>query len=105
VQSPTFVLARTHPSLVGGAPLVHVDAYRLGSAMELDDLDIDLAHAVVIVEWGREKVEHLVDHWWEVEIAPQTGGYGNDSACGGILPRTAALDDDAPRIVTISRRP
>ena len=32
VQSPTFVIARTHPSLVGGAPLVHVDAYRLGSA-------------------------------------------------------------------------
>ena len=30
VQSPTFVIARTHPSLVGGAPLVHVDAYRLG---------------------------------------------------------------------------
>ena len=32
VTSPTFVLARTHPSLVGGPPLVHVDAYRLGSA-------------------------------------------------------------------------
>jgi tRNA threonylcarbamoyladenosine biosynthesis protein TsaE len=42
VQSPTFVIARTHPSLVGGAPLVHVDAYRLGSAAELDDLAIDL---------------------------------------------------------------
>ncbi|MGL1194742.1 tRNA (adenosine(37)-N6)-threonylcarbamoyltransferase complex ATPase subunit type 1 TsaE, partial [Vibrio parahaemolyticus] len=33
VQSPTFVIARTHPSLVGGAPLVHVDAYRLGAAV------------------------------------------------------------------------
>ena len=43
VTSPTFVLARTHPSLSGGAPLVHVDAYRLGSALELDDLDIDFA--------------------------------------------------------------
>ena len=43
VQSPTFVIARTHPSLVGGAPLVHVDAYRLGSALELDDLDSGLA--------------------------------------------------------------
>ncbi|MFJ6653896.1 tRNA (adenosine(37)-N6)-threonylcarbamoyltransferase complex ATPase subunit type 1 TsaE [Microbacterium sp. NPDC091313] len=105
VQSPTFVLARTHPSLVGGAPLVHVDAYRLGSAMELDDLDIDVARSVVIVEWGREKAEHLVDAWWEVEIAPQTGGRGNDSACGTILPHTAELDDDAPRLVRISRRP
>src|ERR1700729_1014242 len=41
VTSPTFVLARTHPSLVAGPPLVHVDAYRLSSAVELDDLDID----------------------------------------------------------------
>ena len=49
VQSPTFVIARTHPSLVGGAPLVHVDAYRLGSALELDDLDIDVDRSVVIV--------------------------------------------------------
>ena len=105
IQSPTFVLARTHPSLVGGAPLVHVDAYRLGSAMELDDLDLDADRSVVIVEWGREKAEHLVDSWWEIEIEPQTGGRGNDSACGTILPHTAALDDDAPRVVTISRRP
>ena len=37
VQSPTFVLARTHPNLAGGPPLVHVDAYRLGDAMLLDD--------------------------------------------------------------------
>src|SRR5665647_2204710 len=29
VTSPTFVLARTHPSVTGGPPLVHVDAYRL----------------------------------------------------------------------------
>ena len=45
VQSPTFVIARTHPSLVGGTPLVHVDAYRLGAAVGLDDLDIDVAGA------------------------------------------------------------
>ena len=43
VTSPTFVLARTHPR-ERGAPLVHVDAYRLGSAVELDDLDIDRPH-------------------------------------------------------------
>ena len=41
VTSPTFVLARTHPSLVGGPPFVHVDAYRLNSAMELDDIEIE----------------------------------------------------------------
>jgi tRNA threonylcarbamoyladenosine biosynthesis protein TsaE len=61
VQSPTFVIARTHPSLVGRAPLVHVDAYRLGGAAELDDLDLDtdLAAAVVAVEWGEGVAERL----------------------------------------------
>ena len=38
VTSPTFVIARSHPSLVGGPALVHVDAYRLGGLAELDDL-------------------------------------------------------------------
>ena len=48
VTSPTFVLARTHPR-PGGAPLVHVDAYRLRDAAELDDLDIDFAGSIVVV--------------------------------------------------------
>ena len=43
ITSPTFVIARVHPSLVGGPLLVHVDAYRLGSAIELDDLEIGRA--------------------------------------------------------------
>jgi tRNA threonylcarbamoyladenosine biosynthesis protein TsaE len=48
-----------------GVPLVHVDAYRLGSvgdvAAELDDLDLDtdLAGAVVAVEWGEGVAERL----------------------------------------------
>lgn len=105
VQSPTFVIARTHPSLVGGAPLVHVDAYRLGAAVELDDLDIDVDHSVVIVEWGRGVADHLADGWWEIEISRQTGGRGVDNACGEIAPHTLDLDADATRTVTISRRP
>ncbi|KAA9149106.1 tRNA (adenosine(37)-N6)-threonylcarbamoyltransferase complex ATPase subunit type 1 TsaE [Microbacterium lushaniae] len=105
VQSPTFVIARTHPSLVGGAPLVHVDAYRLGSAVELDDLDIDVPSSVVIVEWGRGMAEHLAEQWWEIEITPQTGGRGLDSACGTIAGHTAELDADAPRTVSITRHP
>lgn len=104
VQSPTFVLARTHPSLVGGAPLVHVDAYRLGSALELEDLDIDVDGSVVIVEWGRDMVDGLRESWWEVELDREWHGHGVDSACG-TTGREAELDADAPRIVTISRRP
>lgn len=64
VTSPTFVVARVHPSLrTDGPPLVHVDAYRLGSIAEVDDLDLDasLDESVTIVEWGGGKVEQLAD--------------------------------------------
>lgn len=104
VQSPTFVLARTHPSLSGGAPLVHVDAYRLGSAAELDDLDIDFDGSVVIVEWGRGLVDGIRDHWWDVEIEREWHGRGVDTACGTTA-HDAELDADSPRRVSIARRP
>lgn len=98
VQSPTFVIARTHPSLVGRAPLVHVDAYRLGSAAELDDLDLDLKRSVVVVEWGRGMAEELADAWWDIEIERPVGA-GEDDA--DLDP--SELDADAPRFVTIAR--
>ena len=104
IQSPTFVLARTHPSLVGGAPLVHVDAYRLGSPAELDDLDIDFDGSVVIVEWGRGMVDGIRDTWWELEIGREWHGHGQDDACEGVA-HVAELDAAAPRLVMISRRP
>ncbi|WP_406832110.1 tRNA (adenosine(37)-N6)-threonylcarbamoyltransferase complex ATPase subunit type 1 TsaE [Pedococcus sp. KACC 23699] len=68
VTSPTFVIARVHPSLVGGPALVHVDAYRLGGFAELDDLDLDasLEESVTIVEWGHGLAEDLSDDRLEV---------------------------------------
>lgn len=61
VTSPTFVVSRIHPSLVGGPSLVHVDAYRLNSSAEIEDLDLDseISRAVTIVEWGAGRVEGL----------------------------------------------
>ena len=61
VTSPTFVISRVHPSLDDGPPLVHVDAYRLGGAAELDDLDLDtdIDDAVTVVEWGEGLAESL----------------------------------------------
>jgi len=67
IQSPTFVLARTHKT-TAGPKLVHVDAYRLSSAMELDDLDIDFANSVVVVEWARDYVDGLAQSYLEVNI-------------------------------------
>lgn len=104
VQSPTFVIARTHPSLAEGPALVHVDAYRLGSGAELDDLDIDVNASVVVIEWGADAAALLADRWWEIEIDREWHGRGVDSACGTVA-REAELDAESPRIVTLSRRP
>jgi tRNA threonylcarbamoyladenosine biosynthesis protein TsaE len=70
VTSPTFVIARVHPSTVGGPPLVHVDAYRLGGAAELDDLDLDtdLVDAVTVVEWGEGLAEALAADRIELDL-------------------------------------
>ena len=71
ITSPTFVIARVHPSLVGGPDLVHVDAYRLGALAELDDLDLDasLDGSVTVVEWGHGVAEHLSKDYLEVTLA------------------------------------
>ena len=84
---------------------MHVDAYRLGSPVELDDLDIDFEGSVVVVEWGRGHGRRAPRPWWEVELERQLGGRGADTMCGDLSRASAELDADAPRIVTISRRP
>ena len=71
VVSPTFVIARVHRAGPGGLTLVHVDAYRLGSLDEVDDLDLDVdtASAVTAVEWGTGVVEQLADARLEIALA------------------------------------
>jgi tRNA threonylcarbamoyladenosine biosynthesis protein TsaE len=71
ITSPTYVIARVHPSLVGGPDLVHVDAYRLGGLAELDDLDLDasLEQAVTVVEWGHGVAEQLSEDYLEVTLS------------------------------------
>ena len=68
VLSPTFVIARVHRG--GRVPMVHVDAYRLGSVAEVDDLDLDasLDTSVTVVEWGEGLVETLSQDRLEVRI-------------------------------------
>ncbi len=77
VSSPTFVIARTHKRF-GLPPLVHVDAYRLGSAAELDDLDIPFANSIVLVEWGKGLTQDISQHWLEVELTRDTTGATED---------------------------
>lgn len=74
ITSPTFVIARTHPSLRsdGGPAMVHVDAYRLGGVEELDDIDLDtgLASAVTVVEWGSGMADQLSTDRLLIELEP-----------------------------------
>ncbi|WP_433891866.1 tRNA (adenosine(37)-N6)-threonylcarbamoyltransferase complex ATPase subunit type 1 TsaE [Streptomyces sp. CA-111067] len=103
VTSPTFVIARVHPSLTGGPALVHVDAYRLGGGLdEMEDLDLDvsLPESVVVVEWGEGKVEELSEARLQVVIArspyEKDGGPDADDVrevtVTGVGPRWAAED-------------
>lgn len=109
VISPTFVLVRIHPNLPdgprpGGPDLVHVDAYRLDSAAEIDDIDLEntMDTAVTVVEWGRDRVEHLSDSRLEVELHRAVGGGGTAAAN-----RTDEVldfdtdDDDEPRTIVL----
>lgn len=68
VTSPTFVIARHHPTEVEGPELLHVDAYRLSSPAEVDDLDLDIEQAVAVIEWGSGVVEHLSDSRLDIRM-------------------------------------
>ena len=87
ITSPTFVIARVHPSLRGGPALVHADAYRLGGAAEIDDLDLDsgTASSVTAVEWGEGLAEGLSDD--RLEISIELSGEARTVRLTGVGPR------------------
>lgn len=100
VTSPTFVIARVHPSLTGGPALVHVDAYRLGGGLdEMEDLDLDvsLPESVVVVEWGEGKVEELSEDRLHVVIGRAVGADAPGGADGAPVDAT-----DDVREVTVT---
>ena len=109
VTSPTFVIARTHPSLHGGPALVHADAYRLSSRAEVDDLDLDadLDCSVTVVEWGEGLVDDLAPSLLEITITrpPPAGRAPDEGAPDEGAPDEGAPDEgDEPRTVRIAGR-
>lgn len=81
IISPTFVLVRIHPNMPdghnpGGPDLVHVDAYRLATPGEIDDIDLEntMDSSVTVVEWGVDRVEHLAVSRLEIELLRAVGG-------------------------------
>ncbi len=99
VTSPTFVIARVHPAPGGGPALVHVDAYRLGSLAEVDDLDLDatLGDSVTVVEWGEGLVEELAADRLEVRLLRPRGSAGDADLAADRAP----AEGDEPRRVEI----
>lgn len=91
VTSPTFVIARVHPSTVGGPPMVHVDAYRLSGWDELEDLDLEasLDDAVTVVEWGSGLAEGLAEDRLELTIVRSEAPVAETSGADG--PRRVAV--------------
>ena len=76
VASPTFIVARVHPSLSGGPDLIHADAYRIKDLSDLETLDLDssLDEAVTVVEWGEGKTEAMSDERLSIEVRRAAGG-------------------------------
>lgn len=69
MSSPTFVVARTHqPSTAGQPPVVHIDAYRIGSLAEMADLDVDSDSSIVLAEWAAPYASALSDSWLEIVV-------------------------------------
>ena len=106
ITSPTFVLSRIHPSLSDGPALVHVDAYRLGSAEELEDLDLidTVEKSVTVVEWGRDRAEGLSESRLEITLDRPIGG-NTAAQPDSETPAPWEVEDEeeaaAPRIVTL----
>jgi tRNA threonylcarbamoyladenosine biosynthesis protein TsaE len=93
VTSPTFVIARVHPSLAGGPPLVHVDAYRLASFDEVEDLDLEasLDEAVTVVEWGAGLIEGLAEDRLEIAVHRRHGADADGGDLTAADPRTVEV--------------
>jgi tRNA threonylcarbamoyladenosine biosynthesis protein TsaE len=114
ITSPTFVIARVHPPVGSTAAtgelrpaLVHADAYRLGSVLELDDLDLDTdtAASVTVVEWGEGLAEGLAADRLEITLTPQASAAGEGPGGGTGTGAQGDPDDptaDVPRTVRIS---
>jgi len=90
IISPTFVLSRIHSSAIGRPTLIHVDAYRLSSATELYDLDLDaaVAESITVVEWGLGIAEGLAEDRLEIDIWTDAADF-------------SAAEDDTERVVTV----
>ena len=98
VASPTFIVARVHPSLSGGPDLIHADAYRIKDLSDLETLDLDssLDEAVTVVEWGEGKTEAMSNERLSIEVRRASGGQADTD---GDIIHLEHMDDGTRLIV------
>ena len=69
ITSPTFVISRVQKAAI---PFIHVDAYRLVDSenpnLYLDDLDLDVANSITLIEWGGAESARLSEDRLEITI-------------------------------------
>ncbi len=69
ITSPTFVISRVQKAAV---PFIHVDAFRLVDSenpnLYLDDLDLDIAGSITLIEWGGAESARLSEDRLEITI-------------------------------------
>lgn len=69
ITSPTFVISRVHKAAI---PFIHVDAYRLVDSenpnLYVDDLDLDIANSITLIEWGGAESARLSEDRLEITI-------------------------------------
>ena len=69
ITSPTFVISRVHKAAI---PFIHVDAYRLVDSenpnLYVDDLDLDIANSITLIEWGGAESARLSEDRLEIRI-------------------------------------
>ncbi len=72
ITSPTFALSHHYQS--GSMYLIHMDLYRIESALSAGELfleeeeELEINNGILIVEWP-ELIEPILEEYWKIEIS------------------------------------
>ena len=72
ITSPTFALSHHYQS--GAMYLIHMDLYRIESALSARELyleeeeELEINNGILIVEWP-ELIEPILEEYWKIEIS------------------------------------
>lgn len=78
VASPSFAIVHEYPLATGGAPIIHIDGYRLSNNrrewLEIGIPEMLAGPGVKLIEWPKEEFEEFEDSHVEVRITVRDDG-------------------------------